>query len=90
MALQEGPPDLGGWAALASAAGLALATFVYYLKRGMGKPCVDPVTKAWMEGMKEDIERIEGTVAGQSADFKALARDLTDLKVKVASIPVKR
>ena len=76
MALQNGPEGPGGWAALASAAGVALAWFVYYIRRLMKQPALDPATKAFLEGIKADFERLEETVTKDLESMKGANKEV--------------
>lgn len=59
MASPPDPEDLKTLGGIAAAVGGAILWFVYYVRKGMGSNVMDPATKAMLDGMRKDIERLE-------------------------------
>ena len=83
MASPPDPQDFQGLAAIGAAAGTALAWFLYFLKKTAGRPATDPVTQALLDGIKEDIERVEHVVENHISASNSRIRDLELAMVKV-------
>jgi hypothetical protein len=86
MALPDGSPDLTSWAGWGTAAGAAIAWFWYFVKRSVGRSVIDPTTQAFLDGLKEDIERIEHALEGHGKDVRDQDRRINDLKVELAQV----
>lgn len=86
MALPDGSPDLTSWAGWGTAAGAAIAWFWYFMKRSAGRPAVDPTTRAFLDGLKEDIRRIEHTLEMHGKEAKEQDRRINKLQVELARI----
>lgn len=82
MALSQGP-DPSLWTILGGFAAAALVWFIYFIKKAVGRPAVDPITQLFMDGMKEDIERLEHAFENHSTETNKRIRDLELAMVKV-------
>lgn len=62
MASPPDPEDFKTLYGIAGAASTAILWFIYYVRRGIGAPALDPTTKAMLEEMRKDIDRVETLV----------------------------
>lgn len=82
MALSQGP-DEGIWLILGGFAAAALVWFIYFIKKAIGQPAIDPVTQAFLDGIKEDVERVEHALEVHATGTNARIRDLELAMVRV-------
>lgn len=71
---------LGGFVAT------ALAWFVFYVKRIAGTPTIDPATKVFLDGLKEDLERVENALKLTNARHEDVSNRLAALEGEVKVI----
>ena len=83
MASPPDPQDLQGLAAIGAAAGTALAWFLYFLKKTAGRPATDPTTQILLNGIKDDIERVEHAFENHATETNKRVRDLELAMVRV-------
>ena len=82
MALPQGT-DPSLLTALGGFAAAGLVWFIYFIKKAVGSPAVDPITQLFMDGMKEDVERLEHAFENHSTETNKRIRDLELAMVRV-------
>lgn len=75
---------------MGAAAATALAWFLYFLKKSFGRSAIDPNTQQFLDGLKQDVERIESAMNRCQADSKESRREiygrLNSLEVAMARV----